>query len=314
MAGQFQAKALSPEFDELLFVNMKNVPQISAIIPIHRWSEVKENIERLLGLEFINDVFLIFVLDSCTAEEKLELEVLLAANQIKSNQILTGDYGSAGDSRNAGLDSADTAWVCFWDSDDLPQPVGYCQLLSFASQVKCDLVVGQLERLWVRDGKIVNRSTTSTHSLWSFARDPGFTRILYKTSLIRDLSFPPFSLGEDVAFLASILFKNPIIRFSDEKVYTYILGKIEQASSRFRSPKDQRAAARYIYSNRPMDICILYNAVIDIMSIKLLLGIVKRFSIRQSSESICALYQLIYFMRARTILQIAKLISLGRSV
>ena len=195
--------------------------KITAIIPVHNWDKVSDNIKYLINLEDINKFKIIFILDSCPSYVENDLKELLFLIKNINFIILNRNYNSAAESRNEGLSLVDTEWVCFWDSDDLPNLNGFYNLYTSVSSENVDLVVGQIRTAYIRNGLEIKSWTTRTSSHLTLALDLGFTRILYKSLFIKDLFFPNYKIGEDILFLAEIISKKPSIIFSQAIVYNY---------------------------------------------------------------------------------------------
>lgn len=196
--------------------------KITAIIPVHNWNKVLNNLKNLINLKDIHKFKLIFILDSCPPYAENVLKELLLPKKNINFIILNRNYNSAAESRNEGLSIVDTEWLCFWDSDDLPNLSGFYNLYTSISSENVDLVVGQLRTTYVRNGLEIKRKITNTSSHLTLALDLGFTRILYRSLFIKELFFSKYKIGEDILFLVEIICKNPNIIFSQVLVYNYL--------------------------------------------------------------------------------------------
>jgi len=201
---------------------MVNAHKITAIIPVHNWSKVSDNIKYLVNLKDIHKFKIIFILDSCPPYAENDLKELLFSTKNTNFTVLNRNYNSAAESRNEGLSIVNTEWLCFWDSDDLPNLSGFYNLYTSVSSENVDLVVGQIRTTFVRNGLEINSKTTKTNSHLALALDLGFTRILYRSSFIKELFFSKYKIGEDILFLAEIICKKPSIIFSQALVYNYL--------------------------------------------------------------------------------------------
>jgi len=201
---------------------MVDTHKITAIIPIHNWNKVSDNIKYLLNLKDIHKFKIIFILDSCPLYVENDLKALLSSIKNINFTILNRSYNSAGESRNEGLSIVDTEWLCFWDSDDLPNLNEFYNLYTSVSSENVDLVVGQIRTAYVRNGLEIKSKTTKTSSHLTLALDLGFTRILYRSLFIKKLFFSKYKIGEDILFLTEIICKKPSIIFSQALVYNYL--------------------------------------------------------------------------------------------
>ena len=201
---------------------MVNTHKITAIIPVYDWNKVLDNIKYLVNLKDIHKFKLIFILDSCPLYAENDLKELLFSTKNINFIVLNRNYNSAAESRNEGLSIVDTEWLCFWDSDDLPNLNEFYNLYTSVSSENVDLVVGQIRTDYLRNGLEIKSKKTKTSSLLTLALDLGFTRILYRTLFIKELFFSKYKIGEDILFLAEIICKKPNIIFSQASVYNYL--------------------------------------------------------------------------------------------
>ena len=201
---------------------MVDTNKITAIIPIHNWDKVSDNIKYLVNLKDIHKFKIIFILDSCPLYAENNLKELLFSTKNINFIVLNRNYNSAAESRNEGLSIVDTEWLCFWDSDDLPNLNEFYNLCTSVSSENIDLVVGQIRTDYLRNGLKIKSKTTKTSSQLTLALDLGFTRILYRSLFIKELFFSKYKIGEDILFLAEIICKKPSIIFSQVLVYNYL--------------------------------------------------------------------------------------------
>jgi hypothetical protein len=201
---------------------MVDTNKITAIIPIHNWDKVSDNIKYLVNLKDIHKFKLIFILDSCSLYAENDLKEILFSTKNINFIVLNRNYNSAAESRNEGISIVDTEWLCFWDSDDLPNLNEFYNLYTSVSSENVDLVVGQIRTDYLRSGLKIKSKTTKTRSHLTLALDLGFTRILYRSLFIKELFFLKYKIGEDILFLAEIICKKPNIIFSQALVYNYL--------------------------------------------------------------------------------------------
>jgi hypothetical protein len=201
---------------------MVNTHKITAIIPVYDWNKVLDNIKYLVNLKDIHKFKLIFILDSCPLYAENDLKELLFSTKNINFIVLNRNYNSAAESRNEGLSIVDTEWLCFWDSDDLPNLNEFYNLYTSVSSENVDLVVGQIRTSYLRNGLEIKSKITKTSSQLTLALDLGFTRILYRSLFIKELFFSKYKIGEDILFLAEIISKKPNIIFSQALVYNYL--------------------------------------------------------------------------------------------
>jgi glycosyltransferase involved in cell wall biosynthesis len=149
--------------------------------------------------------------------------------------LYTGFFGSPGAARNYGLDLADSKYICFWDSDDLPQPKNICTLLS--KQANFDVLVGQYFTIeGLPAAKITELSQDLT--ILDIAIKPGMWRMIFLREFVGDHRFKFMKMGEDQLFLAELIKLNPRLVFTSEHFYDYAVGRIGQLTSNFKSKLD----------------------------------------------------------------------------
>ena len=264
--------------------------KITAIIPVHNWDKVLDNIKYLINLKDINKFKIIFILDSCPSYAENDLKELLFLIKNINFIILNRNYNSAAESRNEGLSLVDTEWVCFWDSDDLPNLNGFYNLYSSVSSENVDLVVGQIRTAYIRNGLEIKSRTTKTSSHLTLALDLGFTRILYKSLFIRELFFSKYKIGEDILFLAEIICKKPSIIFSQALVYKLLqlYSRLVEAKS---MQKDEMVKGFYI-----------------LVTFKVLSGILKRVIVKNLRLSFTVVVYLIKLFTIKNLYCLSKLL------
>ena len=282
--------------------------KITAIIPVHNWDKVSDNIKYLINLKDINKFKIIFILDSCPSYAENDLKELLFLIKNINFIILNRNYNSAAESRNEGLSLVDTEWVCFWDSDDLPNLNGFYNLYTSVSSENVDLVVGQIRTAYIRNGLEIKSRTTKTSSHLTLALDLGFTRILYKSLFIRELFFSKYKIGEDILFLAEIISKKPSIIFSQALVYNYsnsnwiihktdtkLVCKLLQLYSRLVEAKSMQKDE-------------LVKGFYILVTFKVLIGILKRVIVKNLRLSFTVVVYLIKLFTIKNLYCLSKLL------
>jgi glycosyltransferase involved in cell wall biosynthesis len=171
--------------------------------------------------------------DQQTLNELREVTANLMPGQC---DLQSGVFGSPGAARNAGLDIAESKYICFWDSDDLPQPENICDFLR-KQQGDFDVLVGQ----FLTVGYSMNEKKTELSqdkSVLDIALKPGLWRMIFLREFVESHRFKSMKMGEDQLFLAELIKLNPRLVFTYEHFYTYVVGRIGQLTSNSESKLD----------------------------------------------------------------------------
>jgi glycosyltransferase involved in cell wall biosynthesis len=281
--------------------------EITAVIPVHNWDNVKGNLVRILELPNIFRFNLVLVIDSFTPEQQTEFLGMVASSGATIQDIDFVDFNSASMSRNVGLREVRSRYVCFWDSDDLPILEGYLELAVKMHEDNLDMAIGQLVRVDILDSREIQPRKTITKNLWDLGMDPGFTRILYQTDVVKTVEFPVLTLAEDLVFLSRLFSTTTNLKFFSTLVYEYRIGQTFQASRRFLKPGDQIEAIRLldeISRNHKNQISF---ALIRFIRLKLILGLLKRFNRLDLSEKHMVLKFFFGEIRLKTVIVLLRL-------
>jgi len=202
---------------------------ITAVIPVYgpTFASRKENLA--LIVEFGFEIKLLIVADSF---EKEELAVLtqMTRKKLRDITLISGHYGNPGSARNAGLESIDSEWVCFWDSDDMPNQKNVLQMIKCAEAEKFTLAKGRYlidnadnNQVIQSKNEFVENRSPAKHLL-----DPGLWRYAFSRKIYKGIRFPPLRMGEDQDFLVqALLSKSPVYETADI-VYIYRVGHTSQ--------------------------------------------------------------------------------------
>ena len=143
------------------------------------------------------DIRIVLVHDKVDEATESELQTL---PYLKRIQLATGKYGSPGEARNMGLSLVQTEWVTFWDSDDLPSPLKYLDMVTKAEESKKDWAIGRFKWRSEHTGLSRPDSSNSLKPVELFL-NPGIWRFAFRTTAI-PVNFSNHKLGEDQLFLA----------------------------------------------------------------------------------------------------------------
>lgn len=113
--------------------------QLSVVIPAYNESD---NVERILGYlreQKFDDMEIIFVVDSKTTDNTLEL-VTEFSNGLNCQSIIQTGDGRLGEARNIGLEKSSGKYVWFLDADDRPYPEFVSTMIGLAEVHDAEIV------------------------------------------------------------------------------------------------------------------------------------------------------------------------------
>ena len=189
---------------------------------------------------------MIIVHDVRDEETRKELTELIMKVNNPAIELVEGVFGSPGAARNFGFQQTSGEWICFWDSDDIPNV--HTALLSCQNQSEnVDVVVGAYV---IRNTNLaeISEMPRATNSPLEIATDPGIWRMIFKSASISGLRFNHFRMAEDQLFLLDLNIPRRSIVFTKEILYTYIVGQPTQATKNYDSIRDIEKSLRVISS------------------------------------------------------------------
>lgn len=198
---------------------------ISVIIPVTDIQNRRLNLMEVLTSSLAYKIHFILIGDSEFSADHDVLFQLKNELPSVSIDIITGKFGSAGSARNVGLRRVETEWVAFLDSDDFLDFPALLNLVQKAKETNADLAVGGLAIRKFDENRsrklFLHPNLTFSESIGIF---PGFTRNIYRRTVIQEISFPNLSMGEDQSFLIAALEKTHRIMVAEIYFYNYRVG------------------------------------------------------------------------------------------
>jgi len=214
---------------------------LSAIIPIANYEINLNNLEKIINLCSNISIELIFVLDIGSHSYSKHLERILKDSKINNHKILFSNAGNPGGTRNIGLNNSTSAWVTFWDCDDMPNPKEF-QILTDETQLKGKLIgVGSYMVTSFSNLEVIEKNILKLdfdQSIKQIALNPGIWRFIFNKKILKNIEFPNLCMAEDQVFLAKILSQSPEINISDKVVYNYRVGNSSQLTYNSNSIAD----------------------------------------------------------------------------
>lgn len=255
--------------------------KVTGVIPVGNLIRDEINLVRIIRLSKNYPIKLIIIMDCQDGEAIREFEERNAEILGERAQILESKSGNPGGARQAGLQFVDTDWVCFWDSDDLPDIQNIISSLEKISPLRKILIGGftvvDLDGKKIKSNKF--EIARPDYCMRELARNPGLWRIAIRSEILRNIHFKNLLMGEDQLFIAEILALGEEIEFNEENFYFYFAYNPSSLTKNPRAFLDLRSASFFMRE-------ILYKCnerhfeTILRMYIFILLSSLKRLSLR----------------------------------
>ena len=227
---------------------------LSVIVPITRMTGRLQNLEKTFLACEENNVEIILVHDEQDLTTQKEIEVLVKQFKNLNIQIFRKTFNSPGLARNFGIRNLTGKWFCFSDADDLPQISNLLKTAQNADDINAQVGIGSI--LILNNGKesVIHSKELQKRQLRdivSFAKNPGFTRFVFKSDDFKLIDFPKIKMGEDQVYLSRTKFLDKRIYFSDYLMYKYFTDLPNQATKSGLSLGELPSAIELLRQNLP---------------------------------------------------------------
>ena len=250
--------------------------QLTAVIPIYSMAGRLENLITTLFSCVDMPIQVVIVHDDAGDGTEEELVKMLNGFNEVNFEKFNVKFASPGLTRNFGIQQAKANWICFWDSDDLPDAEAFLNLIYQTEYHNALVGIGQIASSTTRQSKadLHYVDYSSRNFLFQLANMPGFTRMVFHRTVVGENTFNSLRSGEDQCFLRDLNFLNYKYYVSEEIVYVYITSSVGQLSQNAIAHRDttralQHLSDSYQISTGPMRIFTFAQIV------KLSLGVVK---------------------------------------
>jgi glycosyltransferase involved in cell wall biosynthesis len=211
--------------------------QLSVIVPVTKMHGRLDNFKKMVEDISHHSIQLIVVHDIGDNKTGQELQMILENNT--NTKLIEGNYGSAGDARNAGLELADADWIGFWDSDDKPEVKQCLDLLAKIKKEQNLVGYGNFSKISTTSNKLQKSNdslnTEGAINSMKLFKNPGIWRWIFASEVLKNTRFPNLKLGEDVCFLFSTLQKVEKITTSNQVIYKYYVGDPLQSTELWKN-------------------------------------------------------------------------------
>jgi glycosyltransferase involved in cell wall biosynthesis len=198
--------------------------ELTIVTPVALMSGRLQNIQTWISS--IGDLPVEVILIHDMKDEKTGAELREIVNGLADFRVSMkeGTYGGPGQARNAGLVAAKGEWVCFWDSDDLPQVEEFFRMVEAATASGSECAVGGFTAVHDVTGESKVHQLSEKY-LDQIAINPGIWRFVFRRSTLEGLAFPSLLMAEDQLFLAKYGIPSRNIEVYPKSVYHYFAGE-----------------------------------------------------------------------------------------
>ena len=206
---------------------------LTAIIPIADIADRTDKLKNILSQSSKGNVNIILVHDIQDLNNCPIIKSIFDNYSTDSDIYIEGFYGTAGQARNAGFQLCKTEWVCFWDSDDQVYVDKFIHMVENAEKLKYEIAIGRISVKSERKSTLPCLSDKLVQNIFfdlQIANFPAFTRMAFRTPLIKANPFPNIKIGEDLIFLLSLNLPVKQIYVSNSEVYRYFIGSEHQTT------------------------------------------------------------------------------------
>lgn len=250
----------------------------------------------------------IMIVDESKDSTKIDIQRLCGNEQ--NCHVLEGRFNNPGGARNLGLRFAKGEWVCFWDSDDIPNVKEFLRMCEFASKNNADICFGHYEKyneLTFKREKSEVWTMEVNSNLKIVARNPGIWRIVFSKDLIKNNRFELIRMAEDQIFIMQTVLKCKRPTFYNGFVYTYAFGSNYHATKNKTALKDLKTAnskSRQILSEALKS---PYYKFAEMITLKINISYIKYGSFSEKIDGSLKFGKLIYLKLAKVLIDKMKL-------
>lgn len=225
---------------------------LSVIVPITRMTGRLQNLEKTFQSCEKYQVEIILVHDEQDLTTQNEIEILAKQFKHLNIKIFRETFNSPGLARNFGIKHLTGKWFCFSDADDLPQIYNLLKTAQSADNDDAEVGIGGILIINNKKESIFDSrelEEKQLRNIVSFAKNPAFTRFVFKTEVFSQIDFPEIKMGEDQVYLGRTKFLDKKIYFSDDLLYKYFTNLEHQATKSVPSLSELPTAIELLRQN-----------------------------------------------------------------
>jgi glycosyltransferase involved in cell wall biosynthesis len=227
---------------------------LSAVIPVGGFPNGDTVLKSWLLRQLPTGLEVILVIDS---DDKSVIEsVQNMASTVYENNVIVREsrFRNPGSTREIGLKAARGEWVCFWDSDDLPEVVNVYSNVSSEENISVDAIIGGYRSVDYETKKTTNHFHGTPDPLMEIYINPGLWRFIFRTQTVKDISFPALRMGEDQVFLFKAINASRNLKLVNNNFYNYFqysTGQLTKSNGISSDLAEARNLCEELYSHDP---------------------------------------------------------------
>jgi len=196
---------------------------LSVITPVTRLAGRTHHLRSWLYEVSEKQIEVFLVHDWNDVETSIELNELVKELNNPRVYLIEGIFGGPGAARNQGISNASGEWLCFWDSDDMPQIIEAIKILDSKVESFVDCLVADYVSINYTSGER-KFHVLGKNYLNQIAINPGIWRFFFRKSSFPVLEFCNLQMAEDQLFLAEYLTTDIIVESRNIITYHYVQG------------------------------------------------------------------------------------------
>lgn len=222
---------------EVKRANVSDEIVLTVVTPVSLMAGRLENLESWLEVAKYLPVQVILVHDKQDDATGLELKELVNKLSSENIKLIEGFYFSPGLARNEGIRIAKGEWICFWDSDDVPEIRTVVEILKAEKNTATECLVSSFKSVDELTGqtKITEVGFSLSKEL---SKSPGIWRFYFKRKSLGNITFTNLRMAEDQIFLAEFLSRSRVLLTKQVVTYTYYFGSKEHLTSNKTAKQD----------------------------------------------------------------------------